>query len=79
MCPCSGVSFALVVSFQPDTTGIAGTTVRSDALGIGLQLLAVASAVLGIVGGTFLPVGAAFAGTMPIGPPPPSTRPGAWG
>ncbi len=47
--------FALLVSLQPDATGIGGTIVRSDALGLALQLVAIASAVLGIVGGVFLP------------------------
>lgn len=47
--------FALLVSLQPDATGIAGTIVRSDALGLVLQLVAIASAGLGIAGGLFLP------------------------
>jgi hypothetical protein len=47
--------FALLVSLQPDATGIAGTIVRSDALGLILQLVAIVSALLGIVGGVFLP------------------------
>lgn len=46
--------FALLVSLQPDATGIAGTIVRSDALGLLLQLVAIASAGLGIAGGVFL-------------------------
>lgn len=47
--------FAVLVSLQPDPTGIAGTVVRSDALGLALQFIGIASAVLGIVGGVFLP------------------------
>jgi len=47
--------FALLVSLQPDATGIAGSIVRSDALGLILQLVAIVSALLGIVGGGFLP------------------------
>jgi hypothetical protein len=47
--------FALLASFQPDTLVLGGTLVRSDALGIALQLVAVAGAVLGITGGVFLP------------------------
>jgi hypothetical protein len=47
--------FALLASLQPASTGIAGTIVRSDGLGLGLQLVAIASAVLGIIGGLFLP------------------------
>lgn len=47
--------FALLVSVQPDSTGIAGAVVRSDALGLALQIVALGSAALGIVGGIFLP------------------------
>jgi hypothetical protein len=47
--------FALLVSLQPDATGIAGTVLRSDALGLVLGLAAIGSAGLGIAGGVFLP------------------------